>query len=798
MSTKKSEYLVILIVMLVTVEIMYAANMIPGLSVTINRFDEFDTDQIGLEGVRFRSALVFDFVVEGVVDIQDYENYMCENHMFMRRICANDTSFYPCYSGLAYHLPYDTIQHTYFEQMDSSKIEIFEQFKIAVPFTSPYYDETTIFFFFDGYHWERTKNQPGVPPYFTIGKTFGSVGGAYDFNPSSWTGPGCVGFDYMSAYLGAEASDEITIIGEERPEQIDLGPLTFVGYTDSSWLPVPGDSIGLIFEFEEGDTAHIRYNICFISDFWGEYMNDSYADPYERPTTESGRCGEFFDLWVDTLADEDHRIEVVDTVGYCLDPANSNELSKKQFNTIFAYTKKPVHEDTLYIKCRDYGANALVWVGRPTKQGSYPNPDDPDFLNAEEDGDTAHFIPIPMDFDGYRQIGVFDDIQPNQAVGDGMADIWEQKQADWYNAHQPHGTPEITIREIWPVYKIDTLGGAFGDFTTEAELADVDEYCEGSGEYPGDGLNTFEEYRGFEVFDLDSGELIHVRTNPFLRDGFISAWPGQTRNDNGLGFSYPACVNLNGDTLIQMHMINLYGCVRGSYYRPVINHKYYGSHIPYLSIPNYGDEKAENPDKRGLLRWRETFAYELSYEFWKEPDSSVLGSTTGYACLDTTIDGIKIYKNGPETFRFIEINSKGIRNKIEGFFLKDEGSVYCNTLIDNLIKCIISHEIGHVYGIPHYMIGRQTLSELLMFKNSRNSVNLENIFQYNKGHMREGMYHATLDTSVMLYFPVSTKPGLARFLSSHLSNYGYYLPMTYSSYDSTWIMTNSRKPSLVP
>ncbi len=785
MNTRLFRIIILIFAALITIGVIKTYAILPG-DINLLQFEGASGDDIdSIDGTRFQLVLRVELRIKGDCTIEEWVSDLIENHMFMERLTAGpegtDTTYWPCYSGVIRYLPVDTLPEDKEEiEFDSTRVYYYQHYNIATPLFVPHYDTTTYYFYVDDKHWIQRKDGPSTPPYFQIGKTFGDVDSSYKLDNSKWIDPGEE--DLMQMYNLAPVRDKITLVGKERPGQIPPGRLEFIRYSEENWLPTPLDTIFLVFAYDDTNARHIRYNLCFISDYWGEYMNDPY---YDAPTVNE--LGGTFDLMVVPYEKNDtssHRVEIVDTVGFALDPFTGTVIEKK-FNTVFAYTTLPDTIDSIQIACRDYGAHGLLWVGRPAKGGGYPDPDELPFQHAQGDGDTTYFVPIPQDYDGFRQIGVFDGIQPVMGVGDGMADSWEQEMVDWYN--NKYGT-DLKISEVWPVYEGDTTGG--GKFKNDPVPTDQDPYPTGSDEFLGDGLNVFEEYRGFLIADSAECNLNHLRTNPFMKTGFISVSSGDRfSSDYGLGYSETGLWSKSAGvgSYLEMNKIireesileridRVESRSPGAGKHPVVNCAHIGSYMP-INLSLEHNSKIFN-HQGGTVRWRRKFAPSLYYDpFDIHGEDS---DNFGLIIFNRNCENPLILQWSSEDVNYIFVNVAYIESRVIELYA-EKGITWCHAMRDSLVSSTITHEIGHVYGIPHWPTNR-------IITDSTRGVHDEWVESKYPGTLLEYWFNKRKlvelgDTSVMVSLDKTI-----------LDKYG--VPRMFSSYDASWIWTNKREPKL--
>lgn len=334
------------------------------------------------------------------------------------------------------------------------------------------------------------------------------------------------------AYILAHGNySAVTVNMDTCPEPFEAdGEISFEGYWRSNrdsaacWLPVPGDSIagndtipkdsiGLAFRVNSpsGTKYRIMYALWEISKWKGECLNSPrFAGPDPEPSGWEGPAtAEQLDSlskgWDITICEPDRfRFLVTDKrslyPGYSPSiPAPWDTLRSRprdelpgtrpyDITCVFAVTEDSLDEDTLWLKAHDYAAHCLVTPvvvdgGKGGRLHGFVNP-----LNHE---DSLWTVTVPLDYDGYSDIGV--------NYGDGMADCWEQSA---FGVTDPTSIlPFITVTDS-------------GNF-----LADQDTMPPGR-RIGGDYLSNFEEYRGVMV-GIDSiypcTTHVHVRTDPLRK-----------------------------------------------------------------------------------------------------------------------------------------------------------------------------------------------------------------------------------------------------------------------------------------
>ncbi|MCL4305957.1 hypothetical protein KJZ99_08580 [bacterium] len=334
---------------------------------------------------------------------------------------------------------------------------------------------------------------------------------------------------------------------EEYPPFAGEVKTDFLGYIDSqgndgrSWLPTPGDSIGLVFQFSPDSSLgvfDIRYHIWDMSMWQGECMNSPRFDDSTRfgqRDTEPHTMGfsgpvpwdslDKFRYWDYTVGyPEKYGYYVFDTVqtiasapgNYWFLPGDTIQVNpqpnypfpagRELFKTdIIAYIAQAnVEYDTLWLKALDYGAHSIVTPevgpGKDRRMKMW-HPDSAYIV------DSLWSITVPFDYDGYYDAGV--------NYGDCMSDAWESRVAKYW---QGSSWVPIDIRYFRP-FVTPFLGITDYDIVPQGRLID------------GDSLCNFAEYRGLMITD-DSTDTSagnsHRRLDPRKKSVIV-----HVRNDMG-------------------------------------------------------------------------------------------------------------------------------------------------------------------------------------------------------------------------------------------------------------------------
>ncbi|MCB9357544.1 MAG: hypothetical protein H6505_03135 [Calditrichaeota bacterium] len=282
---------------------------------------------------------------------------------------------------------------------------------------------------------------------------------------------------------------------------------------DSSWLPEPGDSVGLVFSYSSSvaDSITVRYNIGRISMWAGECMNSPYAAPPPRQTDFAGDIpsndfsmmnGDYFphfDCWIGQPSR--YTLYVKDVLGQ-LTRSGQEVRPTTPIKNVTGYSIAFLRADkkfygtsildTLWIRARDYGMYCEVTpeaFGRNGKKAFISN-------RVTAFGDTTITVAVPRDDDGLRAYN------NGFSHGDYMADAWEFSHCGCTNIKN--------IVNFHPFQDVDTFS------------VDRDSIPEGRGR-DGDNFANWEEYRGFLVYSDSS--VMHSpheirRTDP-MRKTFI-------------------------------------------------------------------------------------------------------------------------------------------------------------------------------------------------------------------------------------------------------------------------------------
>lgn len=421
---------------------------------------------------------------------------------------------------------------------DTATVKIIYHIYSTINITIPPCGNWRIWYVLDSRTWNMFCGPNNDPEYGVFGLRTVMLGAP------EW-GSSCAGIDTnLVAYIQSDAIDYTYIdinMGdcEEFPPTTGEVETNFSGYVKSDgsdgrdWLPVPGDSIGLVFKFQTdppGQTFNLAYHIWDMTMWQGECMNSPRFDDSTligqrdvAPHTK-GFSGQVpwdsltkFRFWDFTVGDpESYSYYVKDTVTYLADaPGNYWRLpgdtlllepqpqyqlpqGRPLFQTeIIAYTTTDAERDTLWLKALDYGAHCIVTPevgGGKDRRMRMWHPDSAYVL------DSLWSLTVPFDYDGYQIPGV--------NFGDCMADAWESEFAkQWQDS-------EWVAENI--VY--------FRPFVTSFQvIADSDIVVRGRG-IDGDNLCNFAEYRGFMIADdstkTSSGHS-HRRLHPIRKSVIV-------------------------------------------------------------------------------------------------------------------------------------------------------------------------------------------------------------------------------------------------------------------------------------
>ncbi len=293
--------------------------------------------------------------------------------------------------------------------------------------------------------------------------------------------------------------------------------LKFGGYISpdgepaENWLPTPGDSVGLVYQWESqiSDSVTIRHHISRISMWAGQCMNSPYAAKGPRQTNTdidiarrdtSIMIGDSvykdFDVWIGRPYKYDlHVKDMIDTLTLSGDQTRPQTPVENTTNYSIGYIRAETVShgttggDTLWIKARDYAAYCEVTTeasGRDGKKAFVNN-------HITEFGKSS-VITVPRDDDGAAAYN------NGFSHGDYMADYWEHQNCNCTD-----------IRTFHP-FRAESTRPADKDSLPEGRKRD------------GDNFTNWEEYRGFMVYS-DSSEIHsahkHLRADP-TRKTFIA------------------------------------------------------------------------------------------------------------------------------------------------------------------------------------------------------------------------------------------------------------------------------------
>lgn len=633
------------------------------------------------------------FIVEGKTSIDTFCTEFLENHIFFHNGSSN--SYYPMHASNIVFTNRDSIRTFYNNYSVSDSAYYYLNCDVTFNAAIPDSGITTVYFFFDGNHWILNDSLKAnwAREYLTLLTPIGSLdkppGSANLVDPYSRN----LINDYYAVPVSARASFYVTGNFPTSPAV----KLNFTGFTDDSWVPVPDDSIGLIFTLDVPlmeDT--LIYFISQISQYEGTCMNGPpvAADFRDRKT----EAGQFFDYEVINpfvLIDYKYDISIYDTTGIGVE---SSGLVETDIHTIVAKTKSEVNCDTIYLKCKDYGAHAVVTAGIVGETGGppiYPM----EVIIQGLDSDTVRYVAVPKDEDCRVQIQPLQLSTYRTDVGDGMADVWEDSICDWY-----YQTTDDTldIHCLTPYWLYSDSNESWNC------IADSDFVVVGDSTL-GDGLTVLEEYRGFMIERMMSGTIDtmlfrrhHVRTNPFIKDLFVSFAP---MNRFTIGFA---------DTLpIPVHMIDYsrstkqlsktqgYNPDLGGV-APVVNSHHVTAKIPFhrwIRPSNYttGYKKTFAPvlqSFNGERTWK--IGDRRDYIEWPFGNSNFCTGNCGSAYLATQ-SGMNYVDLWQQTGIFIS----QIESDLDLILYEQ---VLTIAEIDSIkhaaVKKVIGHEIGHAAGIP--------------------------------------------------------------------------------------------------
>jgi len=421
---------------------------------------------------------------------------------------------------------------------DTARVEISYLVYATIELTLPPCGNWRIWYVLDHMSWNMFCGINNDPRY-----------GVYDTRcvmrrAPAW-GSRCAGIDTNLVWHIQNNSFDYTFIDvdmgecEEFPPTEDEVKTAFTGYIkpDGSdgrnWLPTPGDSIGLVFEFQTdppGQQFNLVYHIWDMTMWQGECMNSPRFDDFTQirhrdiaPHT-TGFAGqvpwdslEKFRFWDFTVGDpESYGYYVRDTVTYLatapgnywrlpgdtllIEPQPQYPLQEGRplFRTeIIAYATTDQEVDTLWLKARDYAAHCIVTPevgGGKDRRMRMWHPDSAYVL------DSLWSITVPFDYDGNNDVGV--------NYGDYMADAWEYEFAkQWQDS-------EWVTQDI--VY--------FRPFVTPFHgISDSDLVVKGRG-IEGDNFCNFAEYRGLMIADdstKTSAGHSHRRLHPVRKSLII-------------------------------------------------------------------------------------------------------------------------------------------------------------------------------------------------------------------------------------------------------------------------------------
>ncbi len=317
------------------------------------------------------------------------------------------------------------------------------------------------------------------------------------------------------------------------------------GTDGKDWLPSPKDSIGLVFDVTTdppGLQYDMGYHIWDMSMWKGECMNSPRYDsstvvgqmdidphPYNFQGVVDSLLLDTFRYWDFTVGQPWKYHFIVydsvsyigrgpanpwrmpdDTVGHFSDPHVQFPPSRPLYRTdIIAFHRSSAPRDTLWLRCRDYGAHCLV---TPEVGGGKDRRMQPYFAPFDQ---RVWTITVPYDYDGYQDVGV--------SYGDCMNDKWEAQVCNC-----------TAIQQFRPfVTMLPRRGPA--DFDDKPVGRDID----------GDSWCNFAEYRGVIIRNdstlqdtskrhqrldpLRKSVVIHVRSNMHILgpgDSVLTQMPG--------------------------------------------------------------------------------------------------------------------------------------------------------------------------------------------------------------------------------------------------------------------------------